>query len=93
MVGQNRQTDEEHDVGSVEEGFQLARMKFDRVGEGDREVLGMGYCGINVLEGSELKLAWSKKNNLSFGNNFPVFSLFGNLKLLRCVISYIEYIS
>ena len=57
MVGQNRQTDEEHDVGSVEEGFQLARMKFDRVGEGAREVLGMGYCGINVLEGSELKLA------------------------------------
>ena len=57
MVGQNRQSDEEHDKGSVEEGFQLSRMKFDRVGEGDREVLGMGYCGINVLEGSELKLA------------------------------------
>ena len=57
VVGQNRQSDEEHDKGSVEEGFQLSRMKFDRVGEGDREVLGMGYCGINVLEGSELKLA------------------------------------
>ena len=36
-VGQNRETDEEHDDYCVKEEFQLPRVKFDRDGEGDRE--------------------------------------------------------
>ena len=35
-VGQNRETDKEHDDDCVEEGFQLARLKFDRDDEGGR---------------------------------------------------------
>ena len=38
----NRKTDEEHDENCVKEGFQLARAKLDRDGEGSREVAGMG---------------------------------------------------
>ena len=40
-VGQNRETDEEHDEDCVEEGFQLGNVKFNRDGEGSREALGM----------------------------------------------------
>ena len=47
-VGQNRKTDEEHDEDCVEEWFQLARVKFDRDGEGGREALSMGNCSINI---------------------------------------------
>ena len=43
-VEQNRETDEEYDEDCVEEGFQLARMKFERDGMGGREAIGMGYC-------------------------------------------------
>ena len=32
------ETDEERDEDCVEEGFQLARVKFDRDGERDREL-------------------------------------------------------
>ena len=35
-VGQNRKTSEEHDEDCVEEGLKLARVKFDRDGEGDK---------------------------------------------------------
>ena len=31
-VGQNRETDEEHDEDCAEEGFQMARVKFGRDG-------------------------------------------------------------
>ena len=48
QVGQNRETNEEHDEYCVEKGFNLARVKFDRDGEGGREALGMGNCSINV---------------------------------------------
>ena len=51
-VGQNRKTDEEHDEGCVEEWYLLARVKFDRDGEGGREALGMENCSINILDGS-----------------------------------------
>ena len=51
-VGKNRETDEEQDEDCVEEGFQLARGKFDRYGEGGRETVGMGYCCINLYDGS-----------------------------------------
>ena len=47
-VGQNRETDEEHDEGCIEEGFQLARMKYDRDSEGGREALGMGNCSVII---------------------------------------------
>ena len=47
-VGQSRETGKEHDDDSVEEGFQLARVKFDRDGGGGREILGVGCCSINI---------------------------------------------
>ena len=56
-VGQNRETDEEHDEDCIEEGFQLARVKFDRDGEGGRKALGLGNRSINISDGSELGLA------------------------------------
>ena len=36
-VGQNRETDEEHDEDFVEEEFQLAKVKFDKDGRVDSE--------------------------------------------------------
>ena len=77
-VEQNKETNEEYDKDWVEEWFQLARVKFDRDGEGGREALGMGNCSINIWDGSDLELAWSKKSSSSFENNFPIFLLFGN---------------
>ena len=47
-VGQNRETNEEHDKDCIEGGFQLARIKFDRDSEGDREALGVGNCSVNI---------------------------------------------
>ena len=47
-VGQNRETDEEHDEDCIEEGFQLARIKYDRDSEGGREALGVGNCSVNI---------------------------------------------
>ena len=44
----SKEIDEEHDEDSVEEGFQLARAKFDRDAEGEREALGMGNRNINI---------------------------------------------
>ena len=48
-VGQNRETHEEHDEDGVEEGFQLARPKFERDDEGGREALGTGNCSISIF--------------------------------------------
>ena len=62
-VGQNRETNEEYDEDYVKEWFQLTRAKFDRDGEGGKEALGMRNCSINLLNGSELELAWSKKSS------------------------------
>ena len=76
-VGKNRETSEEHDEDCVEEGFQLARVKFDRDGEVGSEALGMGNRSINISDGSELDLAWSKKSSLYIKNNFPIFLLSG----------------
>ena len=72
-VGQNRETDEDHDADCVEEEFQLARVKCDRDGKGGREVLGMENRSVNIWDGSELELAWSKKSSSYFENNFPIF--------------------
>ena len=43
-VGQNREANEKYDEGSVEEEFQLARVKFDINSEDDKEAPWMGYC-------------------------------------------------
>ena len=40
--------DEEHDEDCVEEGFQLARVKLDKDGEGSKEALGMGNRSIKI---------------------------------------------
>ena len=45
-LGQNRETNEEHDEDCVEEGFQLSRVKFGRDGEGGTEALGIKNCSI-----------------------------------------------
>ena len=47
-VGRKRENDEEHDEDCVEETFQLDSVKFDRDGVKDREVLGTGFCSINI---------------------------------------------
>ena len=48
-VGKNTETNEEHDEDFVEEGFLLARRKFDKDGNGHGEALGMSYC-ISIFE-------------------------------------------
>ena len=47
-VGQNRETDKEHDEDGVEEGIHLARVKYDRDGEEGRESLVLGNYSIEV---------------------------------------------
>ena len=56
-IRQNRETDEEHDEDCLKEGFQIARVKFDRDVQGEMEALGIRKCSINILDGSELELA------------------------------------
>ena len=58
------ETDEEHDEDCVEEGFPLARIKIDRNDERDRDALVKRNFSINIWDGSELELAWSKKSSL-----------------------------
>ena len=76
-VRQNRKIDKEHDEDCVEEGFQLAKAKYTKDGEGGREALVVRNCGINIWDGLELKLAWSKKSTSYIENNFPIFLLSG----------------
>ena len=47
-VGHNRETDEEHDKNCVEEGFQFARVKLDRDGQGCSDAPGVGSCSFNI---------------------------------------------
>ena len=47
-VGQNRETVEEHDEDGVEGEFQMARVKLDRNGEGDRKAPDLRNCSINI---------------------------------------------
>ena len=53
-------------------GFQLIKVKFNRDDDGGREALGMGHYSVNIWDGLELELAWSKKNSSFFENNFQV---------------------
>ena len=55
-VGQNRETDEEHDEDCVQRWFKLASVKFDRDGDGGREAFGMRNCSIDIFNGLELGL-------------------------------------
>ena len=43
----------------------------------------MGFCSINIRDGLELKLAWSRKNSTYFENSFPIFLLLYGEKLSR----------
>ena len=72
-----KETNEEYDEDCVEEGFELARLKFDRGCVGHRGALGMVNCSINIWDESELELAWSKKRSSYFENKFPIFLLPG----------------
>ena len=74
-VGRKRENDEEHDEDCVEETFQLDSVKLDRDGEKDREVLGTGFCSINIWDGSKLELALSKKSSSYFENVFLILLL------------------
>ena len=47
-VGQNRETNKEHDEDCVKEGFHLARLKLDKDGETGREALGIGNHSIKI---------------------------------------------
>ena len=81
-VGQNRENNKEHNEDCVEEGFQLARVKYDRDGERGREALVVGNCNVNIWDGSELELAWSKNRSSYFQNNFAIVLLSGILSTL-----------
>ena len=72
-VGKNRETDGENDEVCVEEGFQLAMVNIDRNGVRGRETLGVENCIMNIWDGSELELAWSKKCSPYFEKNLPIF--------------------
>ena len=76
-VRQNWKIDKKDDEDCVEEGFQLAKAKYNKDGEGGREALVVRNCGINIWDGLELKLAWSKKSSSYIENNFPIFLLSG----------------
>ena len=91
-VGQNREANEEHDKHCVEEGLQLARVKFNRDGEGGSEAPGVGNCSINIWGGSEQELAWFKKSSSYFEKNFLTFllSVFRIHQFLRCVMFCIQ---
>ena len=73
--------------------FQLAKVKFDRVGEEGSEALGMENCSINIWDGSDLELALSKNSSSYFENNFPIFLLSSILNSsIHRVHRYIWYI-
>ena len=80
-VGQSRETGKEHDDDSVEEGFQLARLKFDRWRGRQGNSRG-GVLQYQYLR-SELKLARSRETSPYFENNFPIFLLSGNSIFLK----------
>ena len=82
---ESKETDEEHDEDCVEEGFQLARVKFNIDGEGG-----------NIWDGSELKLSWSKKSSSYFENSSPIFLLsgFSNTSIfkVRDVLHWVNFL-
>ena len=55
----------------------MAKAKYHKDGEGGREALVVKNCGINIWDGLELKLVWSKKSSSYIENYFPIFLLSG----------------
>ena len=55
----------------------MARVKFDGDGKGGTESLGMENCSINILDGSELKLACWTKQFIFWKQFFIIFNLSG----------------
>ena len=53
----------------------MAKVKFDKDGEGGREDLGMGSCSINIWDGSDLEFNLIQKSSLYSENCFPVVLL------------------
>ena len=78
-VGQNRETDEEHDEDCVEERCQLARVKCDRDMGGGREALVWNYLDPRKA-GHILKTIFQHFY-------YPVFRIH---RFLWCVMFYIE---
>ena len=83
-VGQNRETDDEHDESFIEERFHFSRIKYDRDSEGGREALGVRNCSVNIWDGFKFELTWSKKSSSVFENNFPIFLLSSILNTPIC---------
>ena len=54
-VGQKRKIDKKHDKYCVEEGFQLARVKLNKDGEGCSKAPRLRNFSINISDGSEQK--------------------------------------
>ena len=84
-VGQNRETDEEHDEDYVKKAFHLAKMKFDKYGKGGRKAPGVRLCSISTWNGLEKTVHILK----------TIFQYFYCLaiRIHRCMMIYIEYIS
>ena len=57
MVQCDKKTDEQHGKDCVEEGFQLARAKFDRRGEGCLYRVGIGVGNVALLRLSRFKIS------------------------------------
>ena len=57
MVQCDKKTDEQHGKDCVEEGFQLARAKFDRCGEGCLYRVGIGVGNVALLRLSRFKIS------------------------------------
>ena len=91
-VGQNGETNEKHDEDCAEKKFQMARVKLDWDDEGGREALGVGNCGINFWDRSELELAWSNKpvyiSKTIF--QYSYYLVFRIHWFVRCVMLYVK---
>ena len=89
-IEQNRGTSKEYDEDCVDEGFRLARVKFDRADEvrmGNFTSCKDGEFYYQYLKWIKSGLAWSY-----FENNFPMFLLSGisNTSIFKCVMFYTE---
>ena len=78
-VGQNRETDEEHDQDCVEEGFQLARVRDE---EGGREALIVSIC--------EMDQNWIAVHILNAIFQYFYYLVFRINRFLSCLMFYID---
>ena len=70
-------------------------VKYERNGERGREALVVRNCSINIWDGSELELAWSKIGSSYFENNFPISLLSGisntSICKMRDVLHWVSF--